>query len=62
MLPWSRVGNRPLLRCLYGHSTCLWRLGDLADAHAGFERLCRLNPGDQLAARLALERIAEAGS
>lgn len=57
VLPWARPGNRPFLRCLHGHATCLWRLGELDAARAGFERLCALNPGDQLAARLALERI-----
>ena len=61
VMPWSRLGNRPFLRCLYGHSICLWRLGDLAGARTGFERLCRLNPGDQLAARLALDRIDHGG-
>lgn len=57
LLPWSRPGNRALLRCLYGHSICLWRQGELAEARAGFLRLCRLNPDDQLAARLALDRL-----
>ena len=59
VLPWSWPGNRPFLRCLHGYATCLWRLGKLDAARAGFERLCRLNPGDQLAARLALERIVQ---
>ena len=57
VLPWSRPGNRAFLRCLYGHSICLWRDGELAAARAGFLRMCRLNPGDQLAARVALDRL-----
>ena len=58
-LPWSLAGNRPLLRCLYGRSICLWRRGRLAEARTGLLRLCRLNPDDQLAARLALESIEQ---
>lgn len=61
VMPWSLPGNRPFLRCLYGHSICLWRHGELAAARAGFLRLCRLSPSDQLAARLALDHI-ERGS
>ncbi len=61
VLSWSRAGNRPFLRCLYGRSVCLWREGDLAGAHAGFSRLCLLDPGDQLAARIALDRIERGG-
>lgn len=56
-LPWSQPGNRAFLRCLYGHSICRWRDGEPAVARAGFLRLCRLSPGDQLAARLALDQI-----
>ncbi len=59
-LPWSRHGNRPFLRCLYGRSICLWRHGELDEARAGLLRQCRLNPGDQLAARLALDGIERA--
>ncbi len=61
VLPWSRPGNRPFLRCLYGHAICLWRRGDPSGARAGFTRLCRLNPADQMAARLALDHIGRDG-
>ena len=57
VLPWARPGNRAFLRCLYGRAICLWRMGDLQAARAELLRVCRLNPGDQLAARLALDRI-----
>ena len=57
VLPWARPGNRAFLRCLYGRAICLWRLGDLEAARDELLRVCRLNPGDQLAARLALDRI-----
>ncbi len=55
------------LRCLEAHS-CLGfftfngppqRGGG---ARAGFERLCRLNPGDQLTARLALDCIGRSST
>ena len=62
VLPWSRPGNRPFLRCLYGHAICLWRRGDLGGARTAFVSLCRLNPADQLAARLALDRIESGGA
>ena len=57
VLPWSRRGNRAFLRCLYGRAIGLWRQGELEEARAELLRLCRLDPGDQLAARLALDGI-----
>jgi len=39
----------------------LWRRGDSSGARAGFTRLCRLNPADQMAARLALDHIGRHG-
>lgn len=57
VLPWSRIGNRPYLRLLYGHAICLWRSGELHRARAELLRLCRLDPADQIAARVALDSI-----
>lgn len=56
-LPWSRLGNRPFLRCLNGRAICLWRRRRIDQARAEFERVCRLDPEDQLAARVALDSI-----
>lgn len=45
-LPWSRLYNRPFLRCLSGLGLCEWRLGRFDDALATFERILRYNPND----------------
>jgi hypothetical protein len=46
VLPWGALYNRPLLRCLHGYGSCLWRFGRLREAQAAFERNLSLNPND----------------
>jgi len=60
VLPWSRLDNRPFLRCLHGYGLSLWRLGRRADALAVFQRMLWLNPSDNQGAR-ALLRDCGAG-
>ncbi len=50
VLPWSRVENRPFLRCLDGLSRALLRRDRRADATAALRRLLRLDPTDPLGA------------
>ena len=57
LLPWSRIDNRPFLRCLHGFGLCLWRLGRDAEAAAPFERMLWLNPADNQGARFLLARV-----
>ena len=60
VLPWGLVDNRPYLRCLHGLGLCLWRLGRTPDAVRVFNRMLRLNPGDNQGVRFELAAI-EAG-
>jgi hypothetical protein len=46
VLPWSQIGNRPFLRCLFGFGLCQRRLGDLAGARDTFMRMLWLDPED----------------
>lgn len=57
VLPWGCLENRPFLRCLHGYGLCLWRLGQVAEAVAAFERLLWLNPTDNQGARFLLAEI-----
>jgi hypothetical protein len=51
VLMWSRLYNRPFLRCLHGYGLCLWRLGRTDEATLVFERMMALNPNDNQGAR-----------
>lgn len=51
VLMWSRIYNRPFLRCLHGYGLCLWRLGRTDEAALAFERMMALNPNDNQGAR-----------
>ena len=62
LVPWSAVFNRPYLRCLHGYGLCLWQLDRLAEAEAVFERMLRLNPVDQLGARMCLFDVQDGKS
>ena len=57
VLPWSRIGNRPFLRCIHGYGLCLWRMGRFEEAQGTFERLLWLDPGDFLGARDHLQKV-----
>jgi hypothetical protein len=57
LLVWSRIYNRPFLRCLHGHGLCLWRLGKLGEAQHVFERILSLNPNDNQGARFCWEDV-----
>nr|MBA3538193.1 cytoplasmic protein [Deltaproteobacteria bacterium] len=46
VLPWSLVGNRPLLSCLLGYGECLWQLERWDEAERQLARLVRLDPAD----------------
>jgi hypothetical protein len=58
-LPWALVDNRPFLRCLHGYGLALWREGRLEEARSTFERLCILNPHDDLEARFAWKAVRD---
>jgi tetratricopeptide (TPR) repeat protein len=57
LLRWVHINNRPYLRCLHGYGLCLWRMGQLPEAAAVFERMLRLNPDDNQGARFLLENV-----
>jgi tetratricopeptide (TPR) repeat protein len=58
-LPWSLIDNRPYLRCLHGKGLALWRIGRMQDAAAIFQKLLRLNPGDNQGARFCLAAVED---
>jgi hypothetical protein len=57
LLPWSRLYNRPFLRCLHGYGLCLWRLGRFAEAERAFMRILSLNPADNQGIRFCWEDV-----
>ena len=57
LLPWSRIDNRPFLRCLHGFGLCLWRLARDEEAAALFERMLWLNPADNQGVRFLLTPV-----
>lgn len=57
VLPWSRIDNRPFLRCLHGYGLCLWRLGQMPEAQSVFERALCLNPSDNQGIRFLLHDL-----
>lgn len=54
LLPWSRIDNRPFLRCMHGYGLCLWRLDRHKEAERIFERMLWLNPTDNQGARFLI--------
>lgn len=58
-LPWGRLYNRPLLRCLHGAALCLWRLGRALEAQMVFERILALNPNDNQGVRFCWNDLLE---
>jgi hypothetical protein len=57
VLPWSRIGNRPFLRCLLGYGLCLWKLERWQHAGLLFERIVDLSPLDELGVRDMLPMV-----
>jgi tetratricopeptide (TPR) repeat protein len=57
VLPWSRLYNRPFLRCLHGYGLCLWRLDRFSEAQRVFERILSLNPNDNQGVRFCWEDV-----
>lgn len=57
VLPWGRVGNRPLLSCLSGYGACLWQLGRCDEAERALERVLRLDPADHQGVRPLLSAV-----
>jgi tetratricopeptide (TPR) repeat protein len=59
VLPFSLDGNRPFLRCLHGFGQGLWRVGRAEEAAVHLERLLRLDPADELGARVLLADVRQ---
>lgn len=59
VLPWDLLDNRPFLRCLFGYSLSLWRLGNLDAALKAFDRLMWFNPADHQRARFLRDEIRQ---
>ncbi len=57
VLPGKLAGNRPLLRCLSGYGSCLWRLGRSDEAARVLERVLRLDPDDRQGVRSLLSAV-----
>ena len=57
VLPWGRIDNRPLLRCMHGFGLCLWRLGRFEEAGRIFDRMLWLNPSDNQGVRLLVDQV-----
>jgi hypothetical protein len=57
VLPWSLVGNRPILSCMEGYGSCSWRLGRWDAAERVFERVTRLDPTDHHDVRSRLSAV-----
>lgn len=51
---WSDIDTRPFMRALHGQGLCHWRLGQIDQAQAIFERMMRLNPDDHQGVRFLL--------
>ena len=62
VLKWGFLENRPYLRCLHGYGLCHWRLGNVTEARAIFERMLWLNPTDNQGARYLLQAIDQGQS
>jgi hypothetical protein len=60
VLRWGHINNRPYLRALHGLGLCLWRLNQLIEAAALFNRMLWMNPTDNQGIRFLLSDI-EAG-
>jgi tetratricopeptide (TPR) repeat protein len=58
-LPWGCIYNRPFLRALHSLGLCLWRIGEVEQAEAIFERLLMLNPSDNPGVRFCLADVQE---
>jgi tetratricopeptide (TPR) repeat protein len=60
VLEWSRLFNRPFLRCLHGYNgICLWRLGRTREAVEVFERILAFNPNDNQGVRFCWHDVRE---
>jgi hypothetical protein len=59
LLSWSRIDNRPFLRCMNGYGLCLWRLGRFQEAARIFDRMLWLNPSDNLGVRFLIDEVRE---
>lgn len=57
LLPWSRIDNRPFLRCMHGYGLCLWRLGRFGEAARIFDRMLWLNPSDNQGVRFLIDEV-----
>ena len=57
VLPWGLPGNRPILNCLGGYGSCLWRIGQWDEAERVFERIVQLDPTDHQDVRSQLSAV-----
>lgn len=62
VLPWSRINNRPCLRCMHGYGLALWRAGRTDEARDVFERMLWLNPIDNQGIRFLRARLRAGGA
>ncbi|MBU0994158.1 MAG: tetratricopeptide repeat protein [Proteobacteria bacterium] len=57
VLPWGHIDNRPFLRCMHGYGSCLWRLGQFAEAEHIFQKMLWLNPSDNQGVRFLIDEV-----
>jgi hypothetical protein len=59
LLRWSRINNRPFLRCMNGFGLCLWRAGRFDEAERILDRMLWLNPSDNQGVRFVIGDVRE---
>jgi hypothetical protein len=56
---WLDLDSRPFMRALHGRGLCLWRLGQVEEAHQIFTWMLELNPNDNQGVRFILSDLDE---